>query len=311
LLRAIEFGDERTGELTKPTFFLQTLTLISISRYFRPYRRVYKKSYYKPARTYYKPYYPRTKTYTKSYTYNTNTNPLITYSSFNSHDSSSFPAVSASYLLQPATTYYNIEPVQQKTYTTYNTQNEYYNKPIEQNSNTLPTSSEASPKKPPTVPSEIPADFDPELAELADLLDIFPVQSQEPTERVAQPNNVVEVISKSENLKNLATLVTEMGLSEDLSTAPLLTIFAPSDKAFGKFRGTTMVKDLKRHIIGVKLPSSNIETGPAATLSGDVINLVKDSDSVRIEYNGQVINVLQADISASNGVIHVVDKVIQ
>ena len=128
---------------------------------------------------------------------------------------------------------------------------------------------------------------------------------------MALPNNVVEVISKTPNLSNLATLVKGLKLVDTLSTAAQVTVLAPSDQAF-TYGSTTMLKDLQRHVIGVKLTSDSIETGPVATLSGDVLNLVKDSNNkVTIEYNGKMINVVKADISASNGVIHVIDQVIQ
>ena len=168
------------------------------------------------------------------------------------------------------------------------------------------------PKVPQDLPEDFPEDFDPELAELANFLDIFPDSDEEEVIPVAKPNNVIEVISKSPNLKNLATLVQELGLVETLSTAAQVTILAPSDQAFS-FGSTTMLKDLKRHVIGVKLTSDSIETGPVATLSGDVLNLVKDptSSKITIEYNGKMINLVEADISASNGIIHVVDQVIQ
>ena len=168
------------------------------------------------------------------------------------------------------------------------------------------------PKVPQDLPEDFPEDFDPELAELANFLDIFTDSDEEEVIPVAKPNNVIEVISKSPNLKNLATLVQGLGLVETLSTAAQVTILAPSDQAFS-FGSTTMLKDLKRHVIGVKLTSDSIETGPVATLSGDVLNLVKDptNSKITIEYNGKMINVVEADISASNGIIHVVDQVIQ
>ena len=147
---------------------------------------------------------------------------------------------------------------------------------------------------------------------MANFLDIFTDSDEEEVIPVAKPNNVIEVISKSPNLKNLATLVQELGLVETLSTAAQVTILAPSDQAFS-FGSTTMLKDLKRHVIGVKLTSDSIETGPVATLSGDVLKLVKDptNSQITIEYNGKMINLVEADISASNGIIHVVDQVIQ
>ena len=300
---------------------------------FRRYRT------YGPTRTYYKrTYYPKTytRTYSKYPTYSnpqsvqtvtkTYTNPqpvqttnTKTYPS--SHSSVSYPPVSASYLLQPASQYYMV-PSKNVDTSTKSVNVPFPNDPdipivIPKVPQNLPFPNNPDipiviPKVPQDLPEDFPEDFDPELAELANFLDIFPDSDEEEVIPVAKPNNVIEVISKSPNLKNLATLVQGLGLVETLSTAAQVTILAPSDQAFS-FGSTTMLKDLKRHVIGVKLTSDSIETGPVATLSGDVLTLVKDptNSKITIEYNGKMINVVEADISASNGIIHVVDQVIQ
>lgn len=318
------------------------------------WRRTYRRyRTYGPTRTYYKrTYYP--KTYTRTYSkYPTYSNPITktytnpqpvqtsntkTYPS--SHSSVSYPPVSASYLLQPASQYYMV-PSKNVDTSTKSVNVPFPNDPdipivipkVPQNlpfpnnpdipivipkvPQNLPFPNNPDipiviPKVPQDLPEDFPEDFDPELAELANFLDIFPDSDEEEVIPVAKPNNVIEVISKSPNLKNLATLVQGLGLVETLSTAAQVTILAPSDQAFS-FGSTTMLKDLKRHVIGVKLTSDSIETGPVATLSGDVLNLVKDptNSKITIEYNGKMINVVEADISASNGIIHVVDQVIQ
>jgi len=297
------------------------------------WRRTYRRyRTYGPTRTYYKrTYYP--KTYTRTYSkYPTYSNPITktytnpqpvqtsntkTYPS--SHSSVSYPPVSASYLLQPASQYYMV-PSKNVDTSTKSVNVPFPNDPdipivIPKVPQNLPFPNNPDipiviPKVPQDLPEDFPEDFDPELAELANFLDIFPDEEEEIP--VAKPNNVIEVISKSPNLKNMATLVQGLGLVETLSTAAQVTILAPSDQAFS-FGSTTMLKDLKRHVIGVKLTSDSIETGPVATLSGDVLNLVKDptNSKITIEYNGKMINVVEADISASNGIIHVVDQVIQ
>ena len=61
----------------------------------------------------------------------------------------------------------------------------------------------------------------------------------------------------------------------------------------------------------MKLPADSIETGPAFTLSGQIVNLSKTPEgAVQIEYNGKSVNVVQTDISASNGIIHIIDGII-
>ena len=250
------------------------------------------------------------KTYPKKYTTNKTYTIYKTYPS--SHSSASFKPVSASYLLQPANKYYNV-PSQNVQSTTESVIVDPVPKvPQNQPFPTNPDIPIVIPKTPQDFPEGLPEDFDPELAEIANFLDIFPSDEEgEEFVPVALPNNVVEVISKTPNLSNLATLVKGLKLVDTLSTAAQVTVLAPSDQAF-TYGSTTMLKDLQRHVIGVKLTSDSIETGPVATLSGDVLNLVKDSNNkVTIEYNGKMINVVKADISASNGVIHVIDQVIQ
>ena len=50
--------------------------------------------------------------------------------------------------------------------------------------------------------------------------------------------------------------------------------------------------------------------GDVETLSGEKITLVKSGHDIKVEYNGGVSNVVKADVFASNGVIHAIDKVI-
>jgi len=53
-----------------------------------------------------------------------------------------------------------------------------------------------------------------------------------------------------------------------------------------------------------------VRNGDVATLSGKKITLKKSGGSVQVKYNGGTSNVITADVFASNGVIHVIDKVI-
>ena len=62
---------------------------------------------------------------------------------------------------------------------------------------------------------------------------------------------------------------------------------------------------------GVTVPAADVTTGPVQTLGGEIIDLIKtDQGGVQISYGGNVVNVVTADVMASNGVIHVIDNVI-
>ncbi|MFI1742973.1 fasciclin domain-containing protein [Thalassobellus sediminis] len=93
-----------------------------------------------------------------------------------------------------------------------------------------------------------------------------------------------------------------------------LTVFAPTDKAFMDAGITKKnvasipgIKDiLLYHVLGGPVFSSKLVSGPVPTVQGkDVIININDSG---VSVNSS--NVIMADISARNGVIHVIDKVL-
>merc|ERR1712079_159630 len=66
-----------------------------------------------------------------------------------------------------------------------------------------------------------------------------------------------------------------------------------------------------RHVVTSKVPAAAVATGPVETIGGEVIDLVKTEDGgVQVKYGGNTVNVVTADVMASNGVIHVINNVI-
>ena len=122
-------------------------------------------------------------------------------------------------------------------------------------------------------------------------------------------------------MKKLFSLLSEFELFQTIiKGCKEVTIFAPSDEAFAKLSTETLEgltreekeKILARHIIAVKkIPSAGITNGRVSTLLLEKILLLKsDEGGVQIYYNGKLINIVTADKEASNGVIHIIDKVI-
>ena len=62
---------------------------------------------------------------------------------------------------------------------------------------------------------------------------------------------------------------------------------------------------LKYHVVDGTLPSSSLSNGPVETLNGKSISISTD-EGVMINDS----NVITADVLASNGVVHVIDKVL-
>jgi transforming growth factor-beta-induced protein len=135
--------------------------------------------------------------------------------------------------------------------------------------------------------------------------------------------NIVEVAAEAGQFNILIQAAQKAGLAEYLSTQDNITVFAPTDQAFANLLndlGLASLDDipvadltniLKYHVIGSKAMSTDLATGYFPTLSesaGNSISMYVSVDKgVAINKNTKVTT---ADISAKNGVIHVVDKVI-
>lgn len=133
----------------------------------------------------------------------------------------------------------------------------------------------------------------------------------------AANENLLEVAQSSGTFTTLAQAVEAAGLSNTLSDGNF-TIFAPTDQAFSSSlpQGALQLllepqnKDLLRqvlsyHVVAGKVPANKLRSGPVKTLGG----------AVAVRKTGQkvIINdasVTQADIKASNGVIHAVNRVL-
>merc|ERR1712008_390023 len=132
--------------------------------------------------------------------------------------------------------------------------------------------------------------------------------------------DVVDVAIAAGNFQTLVGLLSDLGLVWEVKRDTAQTIFAPSDEAFAKLPEGTLesltpsekFQIVRRHIVsGATVLAADVTTGPVVTLGGESIDLIKtDSGGVQISYGGNLVNVVTADVMASNGVIHVIDEVI-
>lgn len=131
--------------------------------------------------------------------------------------------------------------------------------------------------------------------------------------------NIVEVAQAAGQFETLIAAARAAGLADALTGEGPLTVFAPTDAAFAALpEGTVaslllpenkdqLVAVLQLHVIaGAKVTSDQLAGAvtEAETLGGTVT--IDGTDGVTV--NG--INVVSADVMASNGVIHVIDQVI-
>ena len=135
----------------------------------------------------------------------------------------------------------------------------------------------------------------------------------------ARAADIVDTAVSAGSFNTLVAAVKAAGLVDTLKGKGPFTVFAPTDAAFKKLPAGTvesllkpenkqqLVAILTYHVVPGKVMSGDIagKKMNVATVQGGKIN-VNASKGVMINDA----NVTKADISASNGVIHVIDKVI-
>lgn len=134
-----------------------------------------------------------------------------------------------------------------------------------------------------------------------------------------QQKTIAAIVSDNSSYSLLKSAVVKADLAETLSGTGPFTVFAPNNEAF-MASGITQeainsmaaadLKDLLLyHTLTSKVTAANVPAGPNAEVTsanGDKLYLTKDSRGVFV--NGW--KVTSADMAASNGVIHAVERVL-
>ena len=131
--------------------------------------------------------------------------------------------------------------------------------------------------------------------------------------------NIVQVAVEAGSFNTLVAAVKAAGLVETLSGPGPFTVFAPTDAAFAKRPAGTvealladkekLTSILTYHVVSGKVMAADIVKTNGATpntVNGLPLDIVVRGGKVYV--NG--INVVTADVQASNGVIHIIDAVI-
>ena len=143
------------------------------------------------------------------------------------------------------------------------------------------------------------------------------IKQQQPVDSQNQ-ENIVEVIVKNEKLQILFKTIQDLNLSDTLRNLDQITLFAPSNEAFARLGDNDKkleANDVQRHVIKVSIPSESFATGPVFTLSKEIIILIQSpvkstTSPNQLQYNGKSIDIVETDVQASNGVIHIIDSII-
>ena len=131
-------------------------------------------------------------------------------------------------------------------------------------------------------------------------------------------SNLVALAAQNGSFKILTAALEAAGLTETLEQQGPFTVFAPTDAAFAALPAGTvekllqpenkamLVKILTYHVIPGKVSSSQLKSGEVTTVQGSPVTVKVGNDGVMVG-NAKV---SQANIEATNGVIHAIDKVI-
>lgn len=127
---------------------------------------------------------------------------------------------------------------------------------------------------------------------------------------------IVDIAVQAGKFNTLVQAVQAAGLVETLSGEGPFTVFAPTDEAFAQIPQDTLQAVLANkeqltailtyHVVPGKLMAADVaRSTQLQTVQGQSIT-VSTEGGVRVDDA----NVIQTDIEADNGVIHVIDKVI-
>jgi uncharacterized surface protein with fasciclin (FAS1) repeats len=129
-------------------------------------------------------------------------------------------------------------------------------------------------------------------------------------------SNIPAVAAGDPQFSTLVAALTKAELVSTLQGTGPFTVFAPNNAAFTK-AGITSLDGLSKealtpilttHVLSGSVKAADVKSGTAKTVNANNdIYLSKNADGVFINGN---IKVVATDVSASNGVIHVIDNVI-
>jgi len=131
-----------------------------------------------------------------------------------------------------------------------------------------------------------------------------------------QKADIVDTAKAAGSFNTLIVAIQAAGLTETLQGKGPYTVFAPTDEAFAKLPPGTvdaLLKDKEKlskiltyHVVAGEVMAKDVKPGKVTTVEGQKINITKGSSGVKVNDA----KVIQTDVIATNGVIHVIDTVL-
>ena len=141
--------------------------------------------------------------------------------------------------------------------------------------------------------------------------------TEETAAEAVAAGDIVAVASATEGFTTLVSALTAAGLVETLQGEGPFTVFAPSDAAFAALpeglleklllpENVEVLKSiLTYHVVSGKVMSTDVVAGDVPSVEGSNLTLATE---MGVKVNDATVT--QADVEATNGVIHVIDAVL-
>lgn len=140
------------------------------------------------------------------------------------------------------------------------------------------------------------------------------------SDQTAKPEagTIAALVSDGVTFSILSKALDASGLKDTFAGKGPFTVFAPTDEAFGKLPDGALEKLLLpenkeklralllHHVIPGRMLSSSLQDGEIKTSAGDMLEI--DVDGGKVEVGDA--KVANADVAATNGVVHVIDRVV-
>lgn len=144
---------------------------------------------------------------------------------------------------------------------------------------------------------------------------LFAVAALSLSALAAQAKDIVDTAVAAGQFKTLATALQAAGLVDTLKGKGPFTVFAPTDEAFAKIPKAqldALLADkakltavLTYHVVPGAVMAKDVKAGKVKTVQGSELT-ISTTGGVMVDKA----KVVKTDITASNGVIHVIDSVV-
>lgn len=144
----------------------------------------------------------------------------------------------------------------------------------------------------------------------------------EVVEKMPEAQSIVDIVLETEDVSILRDIVIALDLTDTLASTWPFTVFAPTNEAFTRllsdlgisFEELSADEDLLRTIVTYHVLEGAVPASAVLEMDNETTAVTLGGESITIyNQNGVVIdesNVIATDITASNGVIHLIDAVL-